>query len=63
MEKANGGSRQGDDWAIDMKRGSKVYRVQVRALLGDDASARARREREYQAQTAMQSLDVLLGEG
>jgi hypothetical protein len=63
FKEPNGGSRPGVDWAIDMKNGEKVYRVRVRALLADDASARTRKDEKYQARTAMQYLDSLLTEG
>jgi hypothetical protein len=63
FKEANGGSRPGVEWAIDMKHGDKVYRVRVRALLADEASAKTRRDRKYQARTAMQYLDALLTQG
>ncbi len=63
FKQASGGSRPGVDWLIDMKRGQAVYRVRVRGLLADNASASTRKDEAYQARTAMQYLDSLLSHG
>lgn len=60
FKQANGCSRPGVDWAIDMRQGETVYRVRVRGLLADDASPSTRKDEAYQARTAMQYLDTLL---
>lgn len=63
FKQANGGSRPGVDWAIELTRAGVVYHVRVRGLLADDASRSTRKDEAYQARTAMQYLDSLLSRG
>ena len=63
FKEESGASRPGVHWAIDIKRGQESYKVLVKALLRDEATTATRRDKEYQAQTAMQYLNDQLQSG
>jgi len=48
-----GVSRPGVDVRIGLKQGDALYSVMVRAFLGDSMSAKARKDTQYLAQTAL----------
>jgi hypothetical protein len=59
----DGPSRPGVQWTIGLKQGERTYRVMVKGLLADDASAETQQDHEYQAQVAMQYLNDQLNAG
>ncbi len=59
----NGPSRPGVQWVIGVKLGAAEYKVFVKALFADDATAETRANQEYQARTAMQYLNDQLRNG
>jgi hypothetical protein len=50
-------------WAIGLKQGEKTYKVLVKALFTDDATADTKANQEYQAQIALQYLNERLNGG
>lgn len=63
FKEANGSSRPGVDWVVEMTQGDKTYFVRVRALLADEATRATRKDEAYQSHTAMEYLDTQLKTG
>jgi len=63
FKEPNGASRPGVHWTVGLKHGEKTYKVLVKALLADDATADTHKNQEYQMQTTMQYLNDQLQSG
>jgi len=60
---ADGPSRPGVEWIIGLKQRERTWQATVKAFFADDATAATMADQEYQAHTAMQYLNALLGAG
>src|SRR5262245_2713605 len=59
----DGSSRDGADWAVQLRQGASTYRVTVRAYLSNDLTKRARKDTRYQGQIVLRYICDLLAEG
>lgn len=61
----NGPSKPGVMWVVQLKQASSdtVYKAMVKALITDDLAANLKKDKEYQAQIAMQYLNEKISAG
>ena len=59
----DGTSRPGTDWTVGLRKDGQTCRVTVRAYLGEDMTARARADTEYQGRTVLGYISDLLAQG